>query len=222
MVKITVRECDIEPFKPAVLSDVEWEELKKCNLPLRQLYYALREDTIPFENAELFYRTIKTLKKSKGFQFLLLYGDVGTGKTILGIRYLIELLSEGNRPVLYLMSLQLREVYRGTAYVFYHRDKSYGFMSKVSATCREPYGKLSFSELCSCYRVIMIDSLKETEIPAFSELVEIAYQTGTHLIVTTNLYSLKELSTAAKSRLDEMGQSLCLRGEDLRKLRLRK
>jgi len=218
MVRITVRECDIERFKPAVLSGVEWEELKACNLPLRQLYYALQKDTIPPENAKLFYRTLK----DKRFQFLFLYGDIGTGKTTLGIRYLIKLLSEGNRPILYLISCQLREVYNGTACVLSYEHELLGYRSKVSSVWEEGYKKLSFPELCTYYKVIMIDDLKETEIPALSELVEIAYQTGTHLIVTTNLYSLKELSTAAKSRLDEMGQSLCLRGEDLRKLRLRK
>ena len=215
MVRIRVRECDIEPLRPAILSGLEWEELKACNLPLRQLYYALQKNTIPPENARLFYQNLK----GKRFQFLLLYGDIGTGKTTLGIRYLIKLLSEGNRPVLYLMSQQLREVYHRIAYVLSYEHEFLGYRSKVSATLEEGYKKISFSDICNYYQVVMIDDLKDTEIPALSELIETAYQTGTYLIITTNLPSLKELSDIAKSRFQEMGKSLFLQGEDLRKLK---
>ena len=50
-----------------------------------------------------------------------------------------------------------------------------------------------------------------------SELIEMAYQTGTYLIVTTNLRRLEGLSDMAKSRFEQFGKALLFEGKDVRR-----
>ena len=215
MVKIRVNEADLEPLKPQILSNTAWNELKSCNLPYRQLFYALQKDAIPRKSAKLFAKSMKGEK-----QFLILSGDIGTGKTTIGIRYLIRLLTNGVRPVIYLMSGQLREIYEKVAFVFAYEHDVLGYRSKVSCyRTSEDCLKISFPDLCMFYQAIMVDDLKGTETPILSELIEMAYQTGTYLIVTTNLTRLEGLSDMAKSRFEQFGKALLFEGDDTRRVR---
>ena len=214
-----VGEAKLETVRPKILDGVSWEELKRCGIPAHQLYVAINRElpTIPIELAKQYARKIN----STPHNVLLLMGDTGTGKTVLGIRYMVKLIADGYSPPIYIPSYILSAILRGEMKIVRTYHPLLGYATEFTATYNRKDGEvIALEELGHRYGVIMIDDLRGEEVKVFNTLVEQVYQSGAKLIVTTNLKPTefkKYVEDRASSRLEDIGYALQLEGQDLRR-----
>jgi DNA replication protein DnaC len=212
-----ITEQQLNKLRPVILTASQWEALKNCGLPWHQLSIALDKNIIPAEIVKQY------VKATRGFdhQTFILLGNVGVGKTVLGIRYLIRSLSEGYCPPLFLSDQKFRAVYDGRLAIELTWHDVLGYITEV----KHPYAiekgsYVPFESIGERYGVIMVDDFKAKDIEAIAELIEQVYATNSRLILTSNeppdtLH--QKLPEHVKSRIREVGYVLRIKGEDLRK-----
>ena len=214
-----VNEATLERVRPKILPGNTWEEFKHCGIPYHQLYVAINKEipTIPIELAKKYAEKIS----SKPHNVLILLGEIGTGKTVLGIRYMVKCLADGFTPPIYIPNYILEGILSGQLKIVRNYHEILGYSTEFTSVHNKTAGEvISLEELGHKYRFIMIDDIREDTFWVVNSLIEQVYQSGAKLVITTNLSPEKfkeNLDDRAKSRLEVLGHALQLVGDDLRK-----
>ena len=221
---MSVSGAELERVRPSFLKGIAWEEVKNCGIPLHQLYVAINKDipTVPEEVARDYSRQVA----SRPHNVLALCGDIGVGKTVLAIRYLIKKVAEGYSPPIFLPSYVLEGIMRGEIIIVRYEHDLVGYATEFVSVYSRPEGGevVPVRNLANYYKVIVLDDLEPKDSELLNLLVEQVYQTGSFLVITTNLrphdfYTL--LRERALSRMEQIGLVLEIKGFDLRKRRWR-
>ncbi|SMO61620.1 hypothetical protein SAMN06269117_11448 [Balnearium lithotrophicum] len=218
-----------------------WNSLVNCNLPKNRkgdiplLIKAMSKNVIPQEYTRTYFNEIKRQEeeiREKGFKplFLILSGDIGNYKTLMGVKYLaIKTVTEKLYP-LFLTNDELLGLYNGSLELQQFTDDiTYAVETKItpSRTHYEFWERIPFTAITKFYDIIMIDDLEEDAVPALEKLILQAYDTETFIIVTTNIAPPSKfigtedspglLSEKAISRLLECGIAVHVVGTDKRR-----
>ena len=205
-----------------------WKNLLGCNLPHPLLDKALRKDIIPQNYARAYFGKIKENEQAlenKGFKpiYLIFSGDIGNYKTLMAVRFMVIKTINLNAVPLFLTNDELVELYERRLELHqYIDDITYATTTELKARgVRDGYTEIvPFTAICRYYKVILVDDLEESGLPALERLILHAYNHESYLIVTTNISPPQKLTELldkkAVSRLRECGTVLHVQGADKR------
>jgi len=205
-----------------------WKNLLGCNLPIPLLDKALRKDIIPQNYAKAYFGAIKEneqVLENKGFKpiYLIFSGDIGNYKTLMAVRFMVIKTINLNAVPLFLTNDELVELYEGRLELHqYVDDITFATTTELKARgVRDGYTEIvPFTAICRYYKVILVDDLEESGLPALERLILHAYNHESYLIVTTNISPPQKLTELldkkAVSRLRECGTVLHVQGADKR------
>ena len=203
-----------------------WKSLQNCNIPIPLLLKAVTKGAIPDEFVANYIKAAREEEERlERPLFLIFSGDIGNYKTLMAIRILVQKLVQGYSSPLFLRGDELLSLYRGETELQQSVDEL-TFAVTTAIGVRgfvEPgFQPIPFTSICRFYDVILIDDLEDDGIPAYERILLQAYNEGSYVILTTNLYPdelTKQLSEKAVSRLSECGTVLLVQGTDKRRRR---
>jgi len=216
---MVVTELKLEQVRPRILTGPQWNELKHCGIPYNQLWWAINRElnTIP----EAFAKDWAEKIRRNPHNILVLLGPTGVGKTTLGIRYMVKKISEGLSPVIYIPRYILEGLKLQELKITLKHHEILGYSTEITSIYNKTDGEVvTLKELAHRYRLIMLDDITEDDFDYLNELIEQVYQTGSTIVITTNIPTetfRKSLSERARSRMRVLAYALELTGEDLRR-----
>jgi len=214
-----VDEITLEKVRPVILNGQQWNELKNCGISLNQLYWAIAPNKAPIPKDII--ETWAERIRENPHNILLLLGPTGVGKTVLGIRYLVKWIAEGLSPVIYIPGYILDGLLEGELKIVLRYHEILGYTTEFTSIYNPADGEnVQLRNLAHRYRLIMLDDLREAHGEFINSIIEQVYQTGTRLVMTTNLTpnGFKELlSERTRSRMEALAYALTLQCKDLRR-----